>query len=86
MKAWMSFGRTFFHDLPEKCICSLGMMVIPSPKIIINLLRTYEKLPCKGSAVRKIPRYIQSEILLLYHKDKDRNTPCFITKHTLQFS
>ena len=27
---------------------SLGMVVVPSLKIVINLPRTYEKLPCKG--------------------------------------
>ena len=54
-----------------------GCNVIPSPKIVINLPRTYEKLLCKGephrSAVSEILRYKQTDsqtnILLLYHKD-----------------
>ena len=28
------------------CVISLGRVVVPSPKIVINLPGTYEKLPC----------------------------------------
>ena len=33
-------------------VISLERVVVSSPKIVINLLRTYEKLPCKGEPVR----------------------------------
>ena len=38
---------------------SLGWVVVPYPKIAINLRWNYEKLPCIGSAVSKILRYTQ---------------------------
>ena len=42
---------------------SLGRVDVPSIKIVINLLMTNEKLPCKGKSYR------QADILLLYYKD-----------------
>ena len=33
-------------------VISLGTVVVPSPKIVINLPRTYEELPCKGESYR----------------------------------
>ncbi len=44
---------------------SLGRVVLPSPKIVINLPGTYEKVPCKGEP----DRYRQTHILLFYYKD-----------------
>ena len=50
---------------------SLGRVVLPYPNIVINLPRTYEKLPWKenhiGLAVSEILRY----------KQKDRQTFCY---------
>ena len=33
-------------------VISLGRVVVPSPKIVINLPGTYEKLPCYGEPDR----------------------------------
>ena len=41
---------------------SLRWVVLPSPKIVISLPSTYEKLPCKVPAVREILRNIQTDI------------------------
>ena len=38
-----SYGDYFFH-----WVISLGRVVLPSPKIVINLPRTNEKVHCKG--------------------------------------
>ena len=52
---------------------SLGSVVVPSPKIIINLPRTYISYSLKknhtGSVVSEILQYTQTEFLLLYYKD-----------------
>ena len=51
---------------------SFRRMVVHSPKIVINLSWTYEKLPCKGEPYR-FSGYqdplVQTNILLLYYKD-----------------
>ena len=45
---------------------SLGRMVLPSPKMLINLYRTYEKLPRKGEPYplngQRDPAYSNNEI------------------------
>ena len=39
-----------------------GVVVVPSPQILINLPQTYEKLHClNGSAVSEILRYRQKK-------------------------
>ena len=43
---------------------SLGRLVVPSPKIIINTQRTYEKLPCKIELL--IPIYLSIFLSVLY--------------------
>ena len=48
---------------------SLGRTVLPSYKIVINISRTYEKLPCKGEP------FVVSEILR--YKQIDRQTSCY---------
>ena len=53
---------------------SLGK-VVPSPKLVINLLRTYEKLSCKGEPYQFSCQQTDTQtdketnILLLYYKD-----------------
>ena len=45
-------------------------VVVPSPKIVVNLPRAYEKLHCKGEpAVRKILWYRQTYIQIQTHSD-----------------
>ena len=49
-------------------------MVVPYPKIVLNLHRAYEKLCCKGEPDRfsgEILRYRQTDILLFYYKDNE---------------
>ena len=48
---------------------SKGKVVLPSPKIVLNLPGTYKKLPCKGEADR-LARSFGIDILLLYYKDR----------------
>ena len=43
--------NVFFINF-EVFVISFGRVVVPSPKIVINLPGTYEKLPCKGEPDR----------------------------------
>ena len=73
---------------------SIGRVVVPSSKIAINLPRTYEKLHNKGEPYRfsgwRDLRYRQTnkqtEILLLYYKDKFILYNTSTNLHTFQFT
>ena len=68
-KVFFFWGGDFFLEA-----ISLGK-VVPSPKLVINLLRTYEKLSCKGEPYQFSCQQTDTQtdketnILLLYFKD-----------------
>ena len=65
MNPWILENKTM--------VISFGRVVVPSPKIIINLSSAYEELHCKGEPYRasdgKIPFYTQTNILPFFYQE-----------------
>ena len=64
------FKFMFLKNIFLRKAISLGRVVVNSLKTIINLLRVYEKLHCKGdpvTAVSEIPGYRQTHSQTSYY-------------------